>query len=113
MYWFLANESSGVIGKAAIIEGWATKMTGKAAAGETSFSMTFEWEESMGVPGALLIKNNHHSQFYLKTVTLDNVPGHDGRIHFVCNSWVYPAHRYNYDRVFFVNKVSFTNSLSL
>lgn len=99
-----SNESSGVIGKAAIIEGWATKMTKKAAAGETSFSVTFEWEESMGVPGALLIKNNHHSQFYLKTVTLDNVPGHDGRIHFVCNSWVYPAHRYNYDRVFFVNK---------
>ncbi|OMO61205.1 Lipoxygenase [Corchorus capsularis] len=36
-------------------------------------------------------------------VTLDDVPGH-GRIHFVCNSWVYPAHRYKYDRVFFSNK---------
>lgn len=97
-----SNESSGVIGKAAIIEDWATKMT-SGAAGETSFSVTFEWEESMGVPGALLIQNNHHSQFYLKTVTLDNVPGH-GTIRFVCNSWVYPAHRYNYNRVFFVNK---------
>ncbi|XP_065863329.1 linoleate 9S-lipoxygenase 5-like isoform X2 [Euphorbia lathyris] len=57
----------------------------------------------MGEPGALMIRNHHHSQFYLKTVTLEDVPGH-GRIHFVCNSWVYPTHRYNYDRVFFSNK---------
>ncbi|KAK7831226.1 putative linoleate 9s-lipoxygenase 5 [Quercus suber] len=41
--------------------------------------------------------------FYLKTVTLEDVPGH-GRVHFVCNSWVYPAHRYRYNRVFFSNK---------
>lgn len=75
-------------------------------AGETTFSVTFEWDdETMGFPGAFIIKNHHHSQFYLKTVTLDDVPCH-GRVHFVCNSWVYPAHRYKYDRVFFSNKVN-------
>jgi linoleate 9S-lipoxygenase len=53
---------------------------------------------------ALLIRNNHHSEFYLKTVTLEDVPG-QGRVHFVCNSWIYPEKHYNYDRVFFTNKV--------
>ncbi|OMP05818.1 Lipoxygenase [Corchorus olitorius] len=43
-------------------------------------------------------------------VTLDDVPGH-GRIHFVCNSWVYPAHRYKYDRVFFSNKSKINNNV--
>lgn len=66
--------------------------------------MSFDWEDSIGVPGAFIIKNNHRSQFYLKTVTLEDVPNH-GKVHFVCNSWVYPAHRYKYDRVFFANKV--------
>ncbi|PQQ06496.1 putative linoleate 9S-lipoxygenase 5 [Prunus yedoensis var. nudiflora] len=32
-----------------------------------------------------------------------DVPG-EGRIHFVCNSWVYPADKYKKDRVFFANK---------
>ncbi|KAJ9538367.1 hypothetical protein OSB04_031100 [Centaurea solstitialis] len=94
--------SKGTIGKAARVEDWVRKMTGMAA-GEASFSVTFEWEESMGVPGALMVKNHHHSQFYLKTVTLENVPGH-GTLNFVCNSWVYPVHRYKYDRIFFANK---------
>ncbi|PQQ06498.1 putative linoleate 9S-lipoxygenase 5 isoform X2 [Prunus yedoensis var. nudiflora] len=39
----------------------------------------------------------------LHTVTLEDVPG-EGRVHFVCNSWVYPAEKYTKDRVFFVNK---------
>ncbi|XP_071716833.1 probable linoleate 9S-lipoxygenase 5 [Rutidosis leptorrhynchoides] len=97
------NGSNGKIGKVAYIEDWTRKMTTMAAR-EASFSVTFEWDESMGVPGALMIKNNHHSQFYLKMVTLEDVPGHDGPIHFVCNSWVYPTNRYKYNRIFFANK---------
>ncbi|KAL4588334.1 hypothetical protein LXL04_001218 [Taraxacum kok-saghyz] len=97
-----SNGSNGEIGKAAVLEDWVTKAT-PMAAGEASFSVTFEWEESMGVPGAFVIKNEHHSQFYLKTLTLERVPGH-GVVRFVCNSWVYPAHRYKYERVFFANK---------
>ncbi|KAE8658363.1 Linoleate 9S-lipoxygenase 5 [Hibiscus syriacus] len=87
-------------GKPANLENWVTKIT-PVLAGEATFSVTFEWDESMGVPGVFIIKNKHHSQFYLKTVTLEDVPGH-GRVHFVCNSLVYP--RYKYDRVFFSNK---------
>ncbi|RWW09534.1 hypothetical protein GW17_00026979 [Ensete ventricosum] len=74
------------------------------AAGESRFSVSFQWEEKKGIPGAVIVKNKHATQFYLKTLTLDNFPG-KGRIHFVCNSWVYPANKYRYDRVFFANTV--------
>ncbi|KAF5465688.1 hypothetical protein F2P56_015669 [Juglans regia] len=97
-----ANGLRGKHGKAAYLEKWITTIT-PLTAGETAFTVTFDWDESMGVPGALIVKNHHHSQFYLKTITLEDVRGH-GRVHFVCNSWVYPAHRYKYHRVFFSNK---------
>ncbi|XVF66677.1 hypothetical protein PTKIN_Ptkin10aG0056400 [Pterospermum kingtungense] len=97
-----ADGSRGKLGKPAYLEKWVKTIT-PLTAGETPFSVTFEWDETMGVPGAFIIKNHHHSQLYLRTVTLEDVPGH-GRVHFVCNSWVYPAHRYKYDRVFFSNK---------
>lgn len=75
-------------------------------AGDTEFNVTLDWDESMGDPGAFIIENQHHSQFYLKTITLEDFPGH-GRVHFVCNSWVYPTKRYKNKRVFFANKVLF------
>ncbi|CDO99039.1 unnamed protein product [Coffea canephora] len=92
----------GKLGKAAILEKWNAKLTSVSAT-DVKFDVNFEWDESMGAPGALIVRNHHHSQFYLKTVTLDDVPGH-GQLHFVCNSWVYPQHRYKYNRVFFANK---------
>ncbi|KAL8100220.1 putative linoleate 9S-lipoxygenase 5 [Apium graveolens] len=92
----------GKLSKAAYLENWITRIT-SVTAEDASFSITFDWNESMGLPGAFIIKNHHRSQFYLKTVTLEDFPGH-GRVHFVCNSWVYPAHCYKYDRVFFANK---------
>ncbi|KNA19536.1 hypothetical protein SOVF_060820 [Spinacia oleracea] len=95
------NGLGGKLGKIAYLEKWISTIT-SLTAGETTFNVTFEWDESETVPGAFIIKNHHHSQFYLKTVTLD-IPGH-GPLHFVCNSWVYPAHRYKYNRVFFSNK---------
>ncbi|XP_042967230.1 linoleate 9S-lipoxygenase 5-like isoform X2 [Carya illinoinensis] len=92
----------GKLGKVAYLEKWVRTIT-HFRAGETVFPVTFEWDDSMGAPGALIVKNHHRSQFYLKTVTLEDVPGH-GHMVFVCNSWVYPAHRYKYNRVFFSNK---------
>ncbi|GMH18830.1 hypothetical protein Nepgr_020671 [Nepenthes gracilis] len=97
-----ANGTGGKLGKPAYLEKWLSTFT-PVTAGETAFNVTFDWDEAIGVPGAFIIKNYHHSQFYLRTFTLEDVPGH-GRIHFVCNSWVYPVHRYKNDRVFFTNK---------
>ncbi|KAJ9182091.1 hypothetical protein P3X46_006120 [Hevea brasiliensis] len=97
-----ANDLRGKLGKVAYLEKWVTKIT-SITAGDTEFDITIDWDESMGVPAAFIIKNHHYSQFFLKTVTLEDVSEHGG-VHFVCNSWVYPTHRYKYDRVFFSNK---------
>ncbi|KAM1095504.1 hypothetical protein EV1_010461 [Malus domestica] len=93
---------NGKLGKPAYLEYWVTKIT-SLTPGESAFKVTFDYDEEVGVPGAFFIKNNHHSEFFLKTVTLENVPG-EGRVHFVCNSWVYPTEKYTKDCVFFVNK---------
>ncbi|KAL3828802.1 hypothetical protein ACJIZ3_017604 [Penstemon smallii] len=93
----------GKLGKKAYLQDWVSKLTSLSAQDDATFSIEFPWDESVGVPGAFIIRNQHHSQFYLKTVTLEDVPEH-GQLHFVCNSWIYPQHRYKYDRVFFPNK---------
>ncbi|KAG1342265.1 Lipoxygenase [Cocos nucifera] len=95
------NEKKGKVGPPAYLEEWITTLT-SLSAGESRFNVTFDWDESQGIPGAVIVKNSHHSEFFLKSLTLEGVP-RKGRIHFVCNSWVYPVDSYKYDRVFFAN----------
>lgn len=97
------NGNRGVVGEKAYLEDFVRKLT-SIAAGESTFRVTFKWEEKHGVPGAVIVVNRHSSQFFLKSITLKEFPG-EGRIFFVCNSWVYPRDKYNYKRVFFANKV--------
>ena len=59
------------------MENWITTIT-PLIAGESAFKVTFDWEEEIGVPGAFLIRNNHHSEFYLKSLTLEDVSGRGG-----------------------------------
>ncbi|XP_061994712.1 probable linoleate 9S-lipoxygenase 5 [Rosa rugosa] len=106
-----SNGSQGKLGKVAYLENWITTL-GPLTAGETAFKVTFDVEGEIGVPGAFTIRNNHHSEFFLKTVTLEDVPG-AGQIHFVCNSWVYPASKYKKDRIFFANKTYLPNDTPL
>lgn len=101
---FVENGLQGKVGEPAYLEDWITTIA-PLTPGDIAFKVTFDWDDEIGVPGAFIIRNNHHSEFYLKTLTLEDVPG-QGRIHFVCNSWVYPAKRYKKDRIFFANKVS-------
>lgn len=98
------NGLKGKLGKPAYLENWITTFT-SLTAGESAFGVTFDWDEDIGTPGAFLIKNNHHSEFYLRSLTLENVPNQDD-IHFICNSWVYPSNKYVKDRIFFSNKVN-------
>lgn len=101
-----AESYRGKLGKKAHLEDWI-KTIAPLTAGATEYNVTFEWSKEMGFPGAFTIANFHHSEFYLKTLTLEDVPGH-GRVHFICNSWVYHAERYDKDRVFFANQVKKT-----
>ncbi|KAG9153092.1 hypothetical protein Leryth_012353 [Lithospermum erythrorhizon] len=103
-----AHGSKGKKGKETYLEKWNSTFTSVVAGSDATFNVTFQWDESMGVPGAFTIRNYHRSEFYLKTVTLKDVPAH-GRLVFTCNSWVYPAHRYKYDRIFFTNKAYLPN----
>ncbi|CAI9102206.1 OLC1v1000442C5 [Oldenlandia corymbosa var. corymbosa] len=96
------NVLKGKIGSPAFLENWTTKTT-TLTTGESAFDVTFDWDEDIGIPGAFIIRNLHHNEFYLKTLTLEHVPGHN-RIHFTCNSWVYPAEKYQTDRIFFSNQ---------
>ncbi|KAI9187120.1 hypothetical protein LWI28_024632 [Acer negundo] len=101
----ITNGLRGEVGEPAYLEDWITRST-PLTAGESAFDVNFDWdEEENGVSGAFIITNNHHSEFYLKTLTLEDFPG-QGRIHFVCNSWVYPSKHYKNDRVFFTNQAS-------
>ncbi|KAK6159892.1 hypothetical protein DH2020_003273 [Rehmannia glutinosa] len=102
------NKLKGKVGKAAYLEKWITTIASLTPPEDTSYNVNFDWEEEIGVPGAFIIKNYHHSEFYLKTLTLENVPGH-GPVHFICNSWVYPTDKYKTDRVFFTNKTYLPN----
>ena len=99
----------GKLGEPAYLEDCITTIT-PLTAGESAFKVTFDWDNEMEVPGAILIRNNHHSEFYLNSITLEDVP-RQGRIHFPCNSWVYPADKYKKDRIFFSNKVIIIISL--
>ncbi|KAJ7973361.1 Lipoxygenase [Quillaja saponaria] len=96
------NGLKGKLGEPSYLEDWITTIT-PLTAGESAFKVTFDWDEEIDNPGAFLIRNDHHSEFYLKTLTLEDVPG-QGQVHFVCNSWVYPAEKYQNDRIFFANK---------
>jgi len=98
------DKVKGKLGEPAYLEGWIRKLT-SFHAGDARYSITFNWKKDQGIPGAIIVKNHHRYEFKLKTLTLEDVPG-KGRIHFVCNSWVYPVNKYSYDRIFFANDVS-------
>ncbi|XVF31339.1 hypothetical protein REPUB_Repub16aG0137300 [Reevesia pubescens] len=92
------NIYGGKIGPESHIENWnQIKLYGEGRS-----TVTFGWNEEFGTPGAILVKNPHDGEFYLKTVTLEDVPGR-GPIHFICNSWVYNEKTQG-ERIFFASK---------
>ncbi|KAK2371232.1 seed linoleate 9S-lipoxygenase [Trifolium repens] len=92
----------GKVGKDTFLEGIIASLP-TLGAGESAFNIHFEWDDEMGIPGAFYIKNYMQVEFYLKSLTLEDVPNH-GTIRFVCNSWVYNAKLYKSPRIFFANK---------
>ncbi|KAJ0694092.1 putative linoleate 9S-lipoxygenase [Helianthus annuus] len=62
----------GKLGKPAILEEWISTIT-PLTVGESTYEVTFDWDVEIGLPVAFLIQNLHHSEFYLMTLTLENV----------------------------------------
>lgn len=72
---------------------------------QDAFNIYFDWDvDDMGIPGAFYIKNYTQDEFFLVSVTLEDIPNHES-IKFICNSWVYNAKQYDHDRIFFANQV--------
>ncbi|XP_027336929.1 seed linoleate 9S-lipoxygenase-like isoform X2 [Abrus precatorius] len=70
---------------------------------QDAFSVYFEWNADFGIPGAFYIKNFMTDEFFLVSVTLEDIPNH-GTIHFLCKSWIYNFNRYHKKgRIFFDN----------
>ncbi|KAG2371189.1 Seed linoleate 9S-lipoxygenase-3 [Vigna angularis] len=94
----------GKLGKATFLEGIITSLP-TLGAGQSAFKIHFEWDDEMGIPGAFYIKNFMQTEFFLVSLTLEDVPNH-GSLHFLCNSWIYNAKHFKNDRIFFVNQVN-------
>ncbi|KAL6893708.1 hypothetical protein ACP4OV_007806 [Aristida adscensionis] len=89
-------------GLAADLEEVVVPLKSSKTDGETIFRLNFEWDESQGIPGAVIVKNLQNAEFFFKTLTLEGVPS-KGIVVFVANSWIYPHNLYASDRVFFFN----------
>ncbi|KAH9301871.1 hypothetical protein KI387_013454, partial [Taxus chinensis] len=94
---------SGHLGEPAFLTNWISPHGGGLLTGENAYGVEFNWDLSrFGRPVAFFIRNSHHNEFYLKSLTLNQ---HQGiSLHFDCNSWVYPSTPYEPHRVFFSNQ---------
>ncbi|CAJ1955468.1 unnamed protein product [Sphenostylis stenocarpa] len=92
----------GKLGKPTFLEGIITSLP-TLGAGQSAFKILFEWNDEMGIPGAFYIKNFMQTEFFLVSLTLEDIPNH-GSLHFLCNSWIYNAKHFKSDRIFFVNQ---------
>ena len=103
IFWTFVGNGNGVVGKKTYLEGIITSIP-TLGAGQSAFTIHFEWDADMGIPGAFLIKNYMQVELFLVSLTLEDIPN-QGSMHFVCNSWVYNSKVYEKDRIFFASEV--------
>ncbi|XP_058743502.1 linoleate 9S-lipoxygenase-like [Vicia villosa] len=96
------GNGKGKVGKKTFLKGPLTSIP-TLKEKQFAFSIHFEWDHNMGIPGAFYIENFTHDEVFLVSLTLEDVSNH-GTINFVCNSWVYNAQKYKSERIFFANK---------
>lgn len=72
MIFFVAN-GNGIIGTKAYLEGIITTIP-TLGAGKSAFDINFKWDSDMRIPGAFLIKNHLQVEFFLLSLTLEDIP---------------------------------------
>jgi len=96
----------GIVGKKTYLKGVFTTIP-TFEPKKCEYDVDFDWDvEEMGIPGAFTIKNHLTVEFFLMSLTLEDVPTREEPMHFVCNSWVYNYFVYKEDRIFFANEVN-------
>ncbi|KAJ4847088.1 hypothetical protein Tsubulata_039036, partial [Turnera subulata] len=66
-----------------------------------TYKIKLRVEPQFGVPGAVLVINQHRNKFFLESVNLATQDNHI--IHFDCRSWIYPIKYTASGRLFFSN----------
>lgn len=81
------------------LQGWL-KIFDSITAEKLSFNVEFSVPKSFGVPGAILVRNNHPNEFLLVSFKLDLSGGSSAD--YITNSWVYNTEKSG-PRAFFFN----------
>ncbi|KAL4195765.1 hypothetical protein AMTRI_Chr04g242710 [Amborella trichopoda] len=84
----------------AVLEDWYKKFNVRAE--KVEYTAEFIVGSDFGVPGAIMVANNHRTEFFLESIVLEGFL--EGPIQFSCNSWVQSNKDYPEKRVFFTNK---------
>ena len=84
------------------VEGWASKLD--TAQLHYTFKMDFEVPREMGVPGAILVRNDHPNEFLLVAFSLA-LDDSRSDVHYMTSSWVYNTSRSG-ARIFLQDKVN-------
>ncbi|XP_021865220.1 linoleate 13S-lipoxygenase 3-1, chloroplastic [Spinacia oleracea] len=84
----------------AVLKDWSKKS--KLKAERVNYLTEFVVDSNFGVPGAILITNNHQQEFFLESITIEGFAC--GPVHFPCNSWVQSFKDLQAKRIFFHNK---------
>ncbi|KAL2933123.1 Linoleate 13S-lipoxygenase 3-1 chloroplastic [Bienertia sinuspersici] len=84
----------------AVLKDWSKKS--KLKAERVNYLAEFVVDSDFGLPGAIIVANNHLREFFLETITIEGFAC--GPVHFPCNSWVQSYKDLQAKRIFFHNK---------
>jgi hypothetical protein len=93
------------VSRAQNIDGWVTTLD-TLASQNYSYKIEFAVTKDFGVPGAVIVRNDHPNEFLLVSFSL-TLPDNT-EVHYMTNSWVYNTSNTD-PRIFFQNKVRSEN----
>lgn len=86
----------------------ASVLDAVVGSGDSELDVDLIWDEALGAPGAVVVKNHSDFPVYLRLLSVPAGAGgaddEAAAVHFACNGWVYPVDKHPY-RLFFTNDV--------